>query len=68
MGRKIYQFCKLTVGCLVIFAFSNNSFTSELDEIINANKANPTTIIKKIDCCLIFPNMAILIRFINSKV
>ena len=40
MGRKIYQFCKLTVGCLVIFAFSNNSFTSELDEIINANKTS----------------------------
>ena len=40
MGRKIHQFCKLTVGCLVIFAFSNNSFTSELDEIINANKTS----------------------------
>ena len=40
MGRKIYQFCKLTVGCLVIFAFSNNSFTSELDEIVNANKTS----------------------------
>ena len=40
MGRKIHQFCKLTVGCLVIFAFSNNSFTSELDEIVNANKTS----------------------------
>ena len=40
MGRKIYQFCKLTVGCLVIFAFSNNSFASELDEIVNANKTS----------------------------
>ena len=40
MGRKIHQFCKLTISCLVIFSFSNVSFTSELDEIINSNKNN----------------------------
>jgi len=38
MGRKIHQFCKFTISCLVIFSFSNISFTSELDEIINSNK------------------------------
>jgi len=38
MGRKIHQFCKFTIGCLVIFSFTNVSFSSGLDEIINSNK------------------------------
>ena len=40
MGRKIHQFCKLTTSCLIIFAFSSNSFASDLDEIINTNKTS----------------------------
>ena len=45
MGRKIHQFCKLTVGCLVIFAFSE-----PINNLSKPNKNKFHKIIKEILC------------------